>query len=256
MRQRFNLSRWLIMSLLIAMLVITPAALAQVETEGTPPGSEAEAVAGELVDIAQSAAESTFVAADNLISALVQPPQSDLGRIVLIIGGVILLIAGWRIYEYIIILAGIFVGAAIALSLVVTDSTLITLLVMFIGGIIGALVSMFLYYVAAFLIGAYVGIALTGTLAAALSLTPVSPIALLIGAIVGGVIMLGLSVELLIFLSAIVGAQMLALGLGLGAVWVIIFAIIGLVVQFVLARSFHYDFRRRPRRVNLLRRAV
>jgi hypothetical protein len=116
---------------------------------------------------------------------------------------------------------------------------------MAIGGLVGALVSIFLYHVAVFIIGAYIGILLTGSIAAALSLTPVSPLALLIGAIIGGLILLALSFEFLVLLSAVVGAQMLSLGLGLDAIWTFVFALIGIVAQLGLMRAYKYDFRRR-----------
>ena len=72
---------------------------------------------------------------------------------------------------------------------------------------------------------------------------------LLIGAVVGGLLLIGLSFEFLVLLSSLVGAQMLALGLGLPLIWTLIFAIIGMIVQFMLMRRFNYSFRRRPRRV-------
>jgi len=106
----------------------------------------------------------------------------------------------------------------------------------------------FLYYLAVFVIGAYVGVLLTNSAAVAFSLTPVSGLALLIGAVIGGIVLLSLSFEFLVLLSSIVGAQMLSLGLGLDAVWTLIFAIAGIIIQFGLMRSFNYDFRRRPRR--------
>lgn len=245
---------WLITGLILLSLLSGAAVLGQ---DVTPlPESGAEALAEGLVDATQSAAEGTVVMLDGFISALTQPPQSDIARILLIIGGVLLLVAGWRIYEFIVTIAGAIIGAMIALSLIATDSAVISVLVMLIGGAIGALLGIFLYYVAVFVIGAYVGIVLTGTIAAALALTPVSSIALLIGGLIGGIIMLGISTEFLIFLAAVVGAQMLALGLGLGPEWTLIFAIVGIVVQFVLIRSFNYPLRRRPRRAIWRRRAV
>ena len=245
-----------IISFMLVLVLLVSASAVFAQDAATPIPEGAEEIAQDLVDITEGAAESTVATVDNLINTLVQPPRSDIARILLIVGGVVLLVAGWRFYEYIILIAGVIIGATVALSLVTTDSIVIAVLVMLVGAVIGAVISVFVYYVAVFLIGAYVGIVLTGIVAAALSLTPVSPIALLIGAIIGGMVMLAVSIEFLILLSAIVGAQMLVLGLGLDAIWILIFAILGVVVQLGLTRAFRYEFRRRPRRINLLRRSA
>lgn len=248
------LSRNLTWMLIALMALLAVGTVAAQDATTLPPANDAEAAAGELVEVTENVATASLTAIDRFINSLVQTPQSDLGRLLLIIGGVVLLVAGWRLYEYIIVIAGFVVGAMIGLSLVVTDSTVLAVLVLLVGGLIGALLSIFLYYVAVFFIGAYVGIVLTGAAAAALSLAPVSPIALLIGGIIGGLVMLAVSVEFLVLLSVITGAQMLALGLGLGVAWVLIFAVIGLIAQLFLVRTFNYDLRRRPRRINPLRR--
>src|SRR6185436_3237937 len=99
-----------------------------------------------------------------------QTPQSNINRGILVVVGAVLLLAGWRVYEYVIIIAGAIVGASIASSLIVSNSMVIDLVVLLIGAVIGALLSMFLYYIAVFLIGAHLGIILTNGLAVALSL--------------------------------------------------------------------------------------
>jgi hypothetical protein len=71
--------------------------------------------------------------------------------------------------------------------------------------------------------------------------------------VIGGAVLIGLSFELLVVLSALVGAQMLTRGLGLDAIWTLIFAAVGIIVQIGLVRAYKYDFRRR--RVYLFRRA-
>lgn len=187
---------------------------------------------------------------------MTQAPKSELGRILLVVGGVLLLIAGWRIYDFIIVVAGFLIGALIAGSLVTTDNTFISLGVFLVGGLIGALLSAILYYVAVFMIGAYLGISLTGALANALSLAPVSPLALLVGGLIGGLVLIGLSFEFLVLVSALVGAQMLTLGFGLNVVWTLIFAVVGVIVQLGLLRVYHYDFRRRRRPYGLSQRAA
>ncbi len=60
--------------------------------------------------------------------------------------------------------------------------------------------------------------------------------------------LLALSAQLIIILSALLGAQMIVLGLGLTTEWVVILAIIGIVVQFIILRSLKINLRERPRR--------
>ena len=165
----------------------------------------------------------------------------------MVLGGIVLLVVGWRIYDFIIIIAGFLMGASIAAAMITTDSAFITIIAIALGGLVGAGLAVVVFSIAVFLIGAYIGIVLTASIASALSLTPVSSIVLLVGAILGGVILIGLSSELLVLLSAIVGAQMLSLGLGLNAAWTLLFAIGGIAIQFMLLRRSNYDFRRRRR---------
>jgi hypothetical protein len=232
--------------LILAVLVVTA-----ILSQSTPllPSDE---VAGTIVDTIESGAENTVETFNTVLDRLLVTPRSALVRALLIVAGILLLVAGWRVYDYIVVIAGIVVGATVALSLVTTNDTLVMIGAMIIGGLIGALLGVFLYYVAVFVIGAYIGIVLTGAIIDAISSSPPSPVILLIGAVIGGLLLIGLSFEFLVLLSSLVGAQMLTLGLGLPLIWTLIFAIIGMIVQFMLMRRFNYSFRRRPRRVFLV----
>ena len=192
-----------------------------------------------------NAAQATTDILVNFFNRLTQTPESTLMRVIMIAVGLVLLVAGWRVYEFIIVIAGAMVGAAIATSLVATPDNVTYLIVLLIGGVIGAVLSMFLYYVAVFLIGMHFGILLTNGLATTFTLQPVSPLVLLIGGVIGGVILLGLSFQFLIILSSLVGAQLLVVALGLPTIWVLVIALIGILLQFGLTRTYNYDFRRR-----------
>lgn len=205
----------------------------------------AEETAEDIVDLTVDAAESTALSLENFLERLMTPPQSDLTRVLMVVGGIILLVAGWRVYDFIIVIAGFLMGASVAMALVVTESTFIAIAAFLIGGLIGAALAIFVYFLAVFLIGAYVGIVLTGSLASALALTPVSSLALIIGAIIGGILLTMLSFELLVVLSAVVGAQLVTLALGLNAVWTLVLAVAGIIFQFLLMQRFDYEFRRR-----------
>jgi hypothetical protein len=241
---------------LLIWIVPTSFVMAQVAAPTSVPADAVEQTAGDIVEFTTQTAEATANTLEGFINRLIQTPKSDVARVLLIIGGVLLLVAGWRIYDFVTLIAGFLIGAMIALSLVVTDNTLITVAAILIGGLIGAALGYFLYYIAVFLIGAYIGVVVTSGLAFQFSLGPVNPVVLLIGALLGGLLLIGLSFQFLILLSALVGAQMLALGLGLAPIWTLILAAVGIVVQLALARAYNYDWRRSPRRVYLWRRSA
>lgn len=213
---------------------------------------EGEALAGDIVDLTVDAAESSTNAVDDFLERLITTPQSDLMRVLLVVGGALLLVAGWRVYDFIVIIAGFIVGAAIALSLVTTENTFLGVGAILLGGVIGAALSVYMYLVGIFLIGAYIGIVLTGAIAAELSQTEVSSLLLFVGGLIGAFVLLGLSFEFLIFVASIIGAQMLTLALQLDITWTIILAIIGIVLQLGYMRRTNYSYRRRPQ--NPLRR--
>ena len=197
-----------------------------------------------LVEQTMQAAEMTTDTITGFFNRLTETPQSTVTRVVMVIVALVLLVAGWRVYEFVIVIAGAIVGATIATSLVASNDVAINLVALVVGGLVGALLSWFLYYVAVFFIGLHFGILLTNGLATMLELQPVSPWALAIGGVIGGVILLGLSFEFLILVSSLVGAQMMTLALGLDPVWTLVLAVLGILVQFALTRTFKYDFRR------------
>lgn len=176
--------------------------------------------------------------AQGILARIAQIPESDVARGLLILGGILPLLAGWLVYEFIIVLSGFFVGSIVALSLVPDANTVMVILLIAVGGLIGAILSGLFYFVGVFLIGGYVGLVLTNTLA--------SDLILIIGFVLGGVILLLFSFELLIVVSSVVGAQMIARGLGLGVEWVVIFALAGIMLQAIATRAQGHTIRRAP----------
>jgi hypothetical protein len=241
---------------LLALVLLLPAVFvsAQDAVPTSVPKDAVEQTAGEIVDLTTQTAVETADTLQGFIDRLVQTPKSDFARVLLIIGGIILLAAGWRIYDIITLLAGFLIGALVALSLLNTDNTLITIAGILVGGLIGAALGYFVFMVAVALIGAYLGVVVANGIAFQLALSPINPIVLLIAAILGALVMVGLSFQFLILLSALVGAQMLTLGLGLTPIWTLIFAAIGIVLQLGLARAYNFDWRSRPRRAYYWRR--
>jgi hypothetical protein len=230
---------------MIALLVVAPVTLAQDDAGDT---------AEDIISLTEDTAEGTLATVEDFLNRLVTPPEGEVTRLLMLFGGVILLVLGWRIYEYIILISGVLIGAAVGANLVADSAAIVQIVALVIGGLLGGILSILLYYVAVFIIGAYTGMVLTAAIAGALNLTPISALALLIAAIVGGLILLGLSMELLAFVSAVVGAQMIALALDLTDEWIIILAFVGIVLQLGIARLSGTSIRRRPRRVRLFRR--
>ncbi len=236
----------------ILVLLLSSMVISAVQAQQPTPVPDNQ-TAGEIVDLTVQAAEGTASTMQRWLDRLLSTPQSDMMRILLVLGGLLLLVAGWRVYDFIVIIAGFLIGASIAASLVSPENGILIIAAIVVGGLIGAALGVFVYYAAVFVIGAYIGVMLTNALALMVAATPVSPLVLLIGGVIGGLVLIGLSFEFLVVLSAVVGAQMLARGLGLESLWILIFAVLGVVLQFMLVRSSQYDFRRRHR-VQIFRR--
>ena len=247
----------LIFLVLAAMLMAIQPVFAQdadddSEIDITIDVDDSEAVADDIVDLTVGTTESTTEALDDFLERLINQPKSELMQLLLVIGGVILLVGGWRVYDWVVVIAGFVIGAALALSLLTTDSTLISVAAILTGGLIGAFVAVYLFVVGVFVIGAYIGIVLTGAILGQISTDPISPLVLLIGGLIGGLILASLSFQFLVIVSAVVGAQMLVLGLGLESFWIIVLAIASIILQLYLIRHYNYSYRRRP--ANPLRR--
>ena len=250
---------------IVAAIVLITVQSVSAQDGGTPPSdgddegidihidiNEGEEVAEDLVDLTVGTTEVTTETIEDFLERLINAPQSDFMRLLLVVGGTILVLVGWRVYDYIVLIAGFLIGAAITLSLVTTESTLVTVGAALTGGLVGAFLSAFFYPVGVFLIGAYVGIVLAGALAGEASTSPISPWVLLIGGLIGGLILYRLSFQFLVIVSSVVGAQMITLGMGLEPIWTIILAIVGIILQLYLVRYYSYSYRRRP--ANPLRR--
>ncbi len=235
---------------LLALLLI-PAGLLLAQDDGAgeePPAIEVneDQLADDIASVAEGVTEATVELSTDIIDRLTMAPQSEVVALLMVIGGVALLFAGWRIYDLLIVLAGVLVGAMIGLAAVQTDNAVVEMAAVLIGGVIGGFLSVFLFYIAVFFIGAYVGLALVAVAANILNTGDPAAIASILGAILGGIILLMLSGELLIVFSAFLGAELVVLALGLDPVWTLILAVIGVVVQLALARSFNVNLRRRP----------
>jgi len=261
-----NINRFLLALVISTLVVLTANGVVytqdvidvvQVQPEPTPDDgsvtievdvNEAEQAAEAAVNLTEATGEATLTTTERWMQSLNTLPQNAVLQVLFVLGGALLLVGGWRIYDWVVFLAGGFVGAAILTSLVVSQSLIAELLLALVGFALGAFLTVFVYYLAVFAVGGYMGILLTNAVAGAFGVTIVSPFVLLIAVIIGGVILLALASELVVVIAALVGAQLLTLALALPAYWTLVLAIASVFLQFFLANRFRYNIRRRPNR--------
>jgi hypothetical protein len=177
-------------------------------------------------------------------------------RILYILIGILLLVAGWRLVDYIVAVAGFIVGASLGVSLLGNGNEVMALVGLVAGGLIGAVLALALQYVAIFAIGAYIGAILTAQIWALVSAAVLPTAVLIVGAIIGGVIVLALSFQFMVLVSAAVGAVLIGQVLALGPVWIFVLFILGVIVQVALASATRTPIfvRRRVVRRRIVRR--
>ena len=159
-------------------------------------------------------------------------------RVLLIGVGLLYLLAGWKIHEFIIqltgfIFGGIF-GAFIAPVIMEDSSALWSILGFILGGVAGAAIALFLSACGVFVVGAILG-AVAGAAMFYNSLDDGSGvIAILIAAVIGGVLLLAFYKAWIVGVTSIIGAVLVGVSTGApGWVWFLLFGV-GLVVQYSL----------------------
>jgi hypothetical protein len=241
--------RLLFVGLLIIIGIVVLAFMAS-QTRQNPDGTitiNPNELGETAVEASEAASQNLASMLDEFITRLNTVPQSEAVRVLMGIGGAILLFAGWRVYNWIIILAGIFIGGTTAVAVVGSADTTMNIIAFLVGAVVGAGLATLLYNVAVFLIGGYFGVVFASMLAATMGWGPLPYWALLIVLVLGGLIMLTLSYELLVVLASVLGAQLLVIALGLtpASWWILGLALLGILLQTGLMRRFGYGFRRR-----------
>lgn len=237
-----------------SLLMIGVPVLAQdgqpVDTDGDNIVIDTQQASDTIIQITESTAEGISAIISSFLNRLYNITSNQYVQVIMVILGAVFLVAGWRIYNWIIILAGALVGATIALAAVGSAGATIEIIAFVIGAVIGGILGYYVYYGAVFVIGAYIGIVFATLVAQSLELLPISPLILFVVAIVGGLIMLGLSFELLVVLASVLGAQLIVMGLGLSpsAIWLGGLILVGIFLQISLTRRSGYSVRRRPSR--------
>ncbi|NLE51751.1 MAG: hypothetical protein GX613_10130 [Chloroflexi bacterium] len=153
-------------------------------------------------------------------------------RAILILSGLVLLVAGWRIYRGVIALPGLILGALIGARFGASESSeLVALLGLVIGAGLGGLLALIFHDVMVFGLGAYFGAAL------ALDLIGWNPtLMIILGGLIGGVLFVALFYWLLFAMTAMIGALLLGGALGLSPAVMALLAAVGLIMQYNLAR--------------------
>lgn len=152
-------------------------------------------------------------------------------RAIMMLTGVVLLIAGWRIYRAVIALPGLILGILIGARFGASEGDLIALVGLVIGAGLGVLLALVLHDVAVFALGAYLGASL------ALDLTGWNPpLMIILGGIIGGVLFVALLYVLLIGVTATLGALLLGGAIGASPAVMALLAAISVIVQYNLAR--------------------
>lgn len=165
-------------------------------------------------------------------------------RAIMMLTGIVLLIAGWRIYRGVIALPGLLLGALIGARFGASESSDIVALIGLVAGAgLGALLALVLHDVAVFALGGYLGATL------ALSLTDWNPtLMIILGGVIGGVLLIALFYMLLFAVTAVIGALLLGGAIGASPAVMALLAAVGVIVQYNLARILGDAPRLRPAR--------
>lgn len=163
-------------------------------------------------------------------------------RMVLVVIGILLLVAGYRISQFVLHLAGFAFGAIAGVSLagrfVHDGSFLVTLAGFIIGGLIGAAIVQFLAEAGVFIVGALAGWLLGTTLVGLFHFA--NPTALVVSgvlALVGGLLLLALYKSWMIGVTSLLGAILLGMGTSSGLLLIIVFFAGGILIQSLFNRG-------------------
>jgi hypothetical protein len=104
--------------------------------------------------------------------------------IIMLVGGLMAWLAGYRLFRIVLAIYGFILGALIALSAIGPSGTAMTIVVAFAGGVVGALILIAAYFVGVALLGAGIGALLANVIWAQLGSEP-HPVAVIAFSILG-----------------------------------------------------------------------
>lgn len=152
-------------------------------------------------------------------------------RAVASLTGLVLLVAGWRIYRGVVALPGLILGVLIGARFGASEGDLVALIGVLIGAALGSLLALVAHDATVFGLGAYLGATL------ALDLTGWnSTLVIIVSGLIGGVLLVALFYRLLFASTAVIGALLLGGALGLGPPLMALLAAVSVIMQYNLAR--------------------
>jgi hypothetical protein len=166
-------------------------------------------------------------------------PLVEVLRFIAIGAGLVLLVAGWKIYRLVVALPGFLIGAALGVWIghQVSGDLTFALIGFAVGGLIGVWLARVVHDIALFVVGAVGGVYVMQNVWGYLSeLTP-STWVLVLGAILGGGLLLALSRHWMVFLSSVIGAMMFVWGVQVDIAWILVAFVFGLVMQYGISRA-------------------
>jgi len=163
----------------------------------------------------------------------------DNSQPILVVVGIVLLIAGWRIYDWVVAAPGIVIGGMIAAILLREQDTPFLVIGVLIGAGIGAGMALFIHGIVIWIIGALIGAFLFDSLWVDIMRDTPPEWWFVVGIFVGGFTFVAVYDLLEVVIAAAIGATMIGLAFDLNTLWVAALFLAGLVIQWQLARAFN-----------------
>lgn len=157
-------------------------------------------------------------------------------QVIMAIAGLAMLLAGYKIYRYVIMIPGLILGGVLGMVIGADENTFLAIVGLLLGALIGAGLALLIHDLLIFLIGAGIGVSLVAGITLANNNVP-EAWAIILGAIVGGIGLLALSRAAIIFYTSAVGSLLFGLGIQTTGLWLVLFFVIGVGVQYGLARA-------------------
>lgn len=157
-------------------------------------------------------------------------------RVLMAIAGLAMLLAGYKLYRYVIMIPGIILGGALGAAIGADENAFLAIVGLLLGALIGAGLALLIHDLLIFLIGAGIGVTLVAGISLANNNMP-EAWAIIVGIIVGGVGLLALSKAAIIFYTSAVGSLLFGLGIEATGWWLLLFFAVGVGVQYGLARA-------------------
>jgi hypothetical protein len=161
-------------------------------------------------------------------------------RFILVIVGLLYLLAGYKIHQFVIQITGFIfggiIGSVLGAGLADNLEGFYAVLGFLICGTLGAAIALFLAGLGIFVVGAIVGAATGGLVHLLVFRSDPDGVVYIIWGIIGGIVFTLLYRFWITGITAILGAIMVGVGTNANPIWWVIFFLIGFAVQYGLAK--------------------